>query len=597
MVRQSRKQSRRRVSRRRVSRRRVSRRKQSRRRVSRRRVSRRRVSRRKQSRRRVSRQRVSRRRVSRRNRKVKHVSRRKNIYRMMEGSIETLDSTILVIQMMLTVKLNHILMIQNIYEELLRNRDFQILGLLAIQDEATRHNIRDWTPEINFCFDYCNSPHSTDSDKNVYENAKEYIQNLRNKNPLMCQFLCRSAEILQGDLHTIRPPAIYISEFSSINAVTALKLFAEQSIGDNYLEMIKNLHNLYNSKIDKLLQFEDLEDIQLDYSDEKIIEYYKEEYGEPKNIYYLEWLVMKVTESYLNEFIDGRPTGNKWPFPPSYIKTEIEDMWLSIKDKKIDKMHEILEIYHSKVPEGSWYVLPLDWKETWWETHVLNDYEKMLPPHASDPYSNKNVLSYLLSKYPTTEAIKHFFQKVEAPPGMFTTSKFMNLSPDIKESLLLETSPDQAKKALSKLHSTTLTKAIRDISKTKSKQASLSKRSGDPQRTPARRLVRTWFRHRSPGLAENRRQELIRLERLEKEKLQKHLTKHLTTQTYLERARSYKSLVEEPKTICRDVNCSLTKGRWFPHSHATKLDSGKLSGGVWPAWPSRHWGRGTKSQR
>ena len=188
-----------------------------------------------------------------------------------------------------------------------------------------------------------------------------------------------------------------------------------------------------------------------------------------------------------------------------------------------------------------------------------------------------------MSKYPTTEAIKRFFQKVEAPPGMFTTSKFMSLSPDVKESLLLETSPDQARKALSKLHSTTLTKAIRDISETKSKQASLSKRSGDP--------------HRSPGLAENRRQELIRLERLEKEKLQEHLTtKHLTTRTDLERARSYQSLVQEPKTICRDVNCSLTKGRrWFPHSHVTKLDSGKLSGGVWPAWPRSMWS--TKSQR
>ena len=306
-----------------------------------------------------SRRRVSRRRVSRRNRKVKHVSRRKNIYRMMEGINikETLDSTILVIQMMLTVKLNHILMIQNIYEELLRNRDFQILGLLAIQDEATRRNITDWTPEINFCFGYCNDPHLTEDSDLVYENSKIYIQNLRNKNPLMCQFLCRSAKIIQGDF-TTRSPAIYISEFSSINAVTALKLFAEQSIGDNYLEMIKNLHKLYKSKIDKLrqfldIQFEDLEDIQLDYSDEKIIEYYKEEYGEPKNIYYLEWLVMKVTESYLNEFIDGRPTSNKWPFPPSYIKAEIKGMWLDIEDKKIDKMHEILEIYRSKAPKES----------------------------------------------------------------------------------------------------------------------------------------------------------------------------------------------------------------------------------------------------
>ena len=606
MIRQSRrrqsrrKQSRRRLSRRRLSRRKQSRRKQSRRRLSRRRLSRRRLSRRKQSRRRLSRRR--------------RVSRRKNIYRM-TASVppDILNDTITAIFKVLSSKHIHTRIILIIYRELLTNKDFQILGLLAIQDDAgATHNFERILGLEDDCFNYCSGRDQRYQvkDEVANENAQTYVQNLRHKNPLMCQFLCESVKIIEKkSLETLtlksdtsRPPAVYIGEWS-FDALTALKLFAEQSIGDNYLEMVENLFNLYMLKSEYIKGFifddpstEDLATVELDYSDEKIIQYYEDRYSLPKDAYYLEWLVRRVSESYLIEFMDGRDVYTpSEPFPPAYINSEIELMWHEIGTKDVNKMKEILEKYRIPPQSEGWGPGSPNQNIAWWRTHVLNDYEIML---SANPYSNKNVLSYLLSKYSTKEAIKHFLQKVKAPPGMFTTSKFMDLSADVKESLLLETEPDQARTALKKLHSKTLSKAVRDIHK-------VAASSATPTHTQFSKHLR-----QLPSISEQaelKRQELIRLERLEKEKLQKHLTtKYSNTRTNLERARSYKSPMQEVGKICTDVNCSLTvKGPWFPHSHATKLESGKLSGGRWVGSGrlstqrrSRRWGTiGTKSQQ
>jgi hypothetical protein len=95
--------------------------------------------------------------------------------------------------------------------------------------------------------------------------------------------------------------------------------------------------------------------------------------------------------------------------------------------------------------------------------------------------------------------------------------------------------------------------------------------------------VTQFGKHLRPEQAELKRQELIRSERSEEEKLKKHLTtKYSNTRTNRERATSYKSPIREVGKICTDVNCSLTvKGPWFPHSHSA-------TGGLWPAWPARH---------
>ena len=581
----------------RQSRRRQSRRKQSRRRLSRRRLSRRKQSR-KQSRRKQSRRRrVSRKRVSR-----KRVSRRKNIYRM-TASVppDILNDTITAIFKVLSSKHIHTQIISDIYRELLTNKDFQILGLLAIQDDAgaTRNFERILGLEDD-CFNYCSGRDQRyqAKDEVANENAQTYVQNLRNKNPLMCQFLCESVKIIEKkSLETLtlksdtaRPPAVYIGEWS-FDALTALKLFAEQSIGDNYLEMIENLLNLYMLKSEYIKGFifdepstEDLATVELDYSDEKIIQYYEDRYSLPKDAYYLEWLVRRVSESYLIEFMDGRDVYTpSEPFPPAYTNSEIELMWREIGTKDVNKMKEILEKYRIPPQSEGWGPGSPNQNVAWWRTHVLNDFETML---SVNPNSNKNVLSYLLSQYPPYNAIKYFYRKKikaeEAPPGMFTSKKFMDLSADVKESLLLETEPDQARTALKKLHSKTLSKAVRDIHKVKmSKQAS----SATPTHTQFGKHLRQW-----PSIskqAELKRQELIRSERSEEEKLKKHLTTKYSntrtnTRTNRERARSYKSPMREGGKICTDVNCSLTvKGPWFPHSHATKLESGKLSGGRW----------------